>query len=494
VAREIHISKSRYLNGLQCPKLLWTYFNDRDLIPRPDAAQQHIFDTGHEVGDLAKLLYPGGVEVAMNFDDLAATARETAELVNRPPAERVPIFEASFLVAGRYCRVDVLVPVAGTDLWDLVEVKSSTRVRDVNVNDVAFQDDALTRAGLKLRNLYLMHVNTAYVRGEEFDVRQYFHLEMINDRVEGLLPYVPAAVAKMLDIVAGPDPDTPIGPRCTTPYTCPLIPHCWSDLPDNNVTDLHYGGTRAFDLLDEGLFAITAVPDDRLTPRQRIQKRTVATGKPHIEPDALRAWLDELIYPLYHLDFETMNPALPPFAGVRPYQRIPFQFSLHIQDTPGAEPRHIEFLVRTAADPRPELVTALHIIGDEGTILAWNAGFEKGVLNDLAELYPAEAEWLAGLNERMADLIVPFRRFWYHHPEQRGSCSLKAVLPAVTSLGYDNLNIADGNHAARAYTDALYGGRESAERERVLSQLLAYCKLDTLAMVEILRVLMAAVG
>ncbi len=497
MSKDIHISKSKYLNGLQCPKLLWVHFNDRDLIPGADAGQQHIFDTGHTVGDLAKQLYPNGTEVPMNRRDLAATDRDTAELMSRPPADRIPIFEASFLVDNRYCRVDVLVPVPDEpgekpNRWDLVEVKSSTKVKDVNINDVAFQRDTLTRAGVNLRTLYLMVVNTAYVRGENFDVQQFFRLEDVTDRAEGLLEYVPTAIGKMLAIIAGPDPDTPIGKRCTAPYTCPLVPHCWSVLPENNVTDLYYSGARAFKLLDEGIFTIADVPDERLTHQQRIQKQTVISGTPHIDTKHLRPWLDELAYPLYHLDFETMNPAIPPFAGVRPYQRIPFQFSLHIQDTPGAEPRHVEFLAPGDDDPRPALLNALHAIGDEGTILAWAMSFEKGVLNDLAELYRTEAGWLAKLSDRMVDLMIPFRSFWYHDPAQRGSCSLKTVLPALTTLGYGDLVISDGNHAARAYADVIYGRVAPEVRDRVLEQLLAYCKLDTLAMVEILRVMSAA--
>lgn len=494
---DIHLSKSKYLQGLQCPKLLWTQFNKRELVPAPDPAQQHIFDTGHEVGDLAKQLYPDGVEVPMDRNDLHATARDTRELMQRPAADRVPIFEASFLVDGRYCRVDVLVPVPDEprrkpDRWDLVEVKSSTRVKDININDVAFQFDALTRAEVTLRSLYLMHVDTSYVRGDEFDVQQFFQREDITARALGLRAYVPSAVDKMFQIVAGPDPDTPIGRRCTRPYTCPLIPHCWSVLPENNVTDLYHGGAQAFGLLDEGIFTIADVPGSRLTPQQRIQKQAVVSGQAHIEREPLRAWLEELTYPLYHLDFETMNPAVPPFVGVRPYQQIPFQFSLHIQDHPGAEPRHVEFLAGEAGDPRPGVVAALHAIGDDGSVLAWSMGFEKGVLNDLAEMYPAEAEWLAALSDRMVDLIVPFRRFWYHHPDQRGSCSLKAVLPAVTALGYDKLAIADGNHAARAYVEAVYGRVAPEIKDRVLAQLSAYCRLDTLAMVEILGAVIAA--
>ncbi len=488
-----HISKSKYLNGLQCPKLLWAQLNARDLIPDPSPSQQHIFDTGHLVGDLAKLLYPTGIEIPMDYANLAATHTATTELMGRPRAERVPIFEASFLVEGRYCRVDVLVPAPdGSDQWDLIEVKSSTRVKDVNVNDVAFQRDTLTRAGVNLQHLYLMHVNTGYVREDTFAVDHFFVLEDITARAESLLEYIPRAVEKMHSVIAGPDPDTPIGKRCTSPYACPLISTCWAALPENNVTDFYYSGARAFKWLDEGLFNLVDVPDERLGHQQKIQKQTVISGQAHTDPEKLRGWLDELNYPLYHLDFETMNPAVPPFAGVRPYQRIPFQFSLHIQETPGAQPKHVEFLAREAGDPRTALVTALRAIGAEGTVLAWNMGFEKGVLSDLSELYPAEAEWLSELVERMVDLMVPFRSFWYHDPAQKGSCSLKAVLPALTSLGYEDLTVAEGNHAAQAYVKVVYGEVTAEEKENVFEQLLAYCGIDTLAMVEILRVVEAA--
>jgi len=234
----LHISKSKYLNGLQCPKLLWTQLNERELIPDPGPAQQHIFDSGHVIGELAKQLFPGGIEVPMNFKDLSATDSDTADLMNRPSADRVPIYEASFLIDNRYCRVDVLVPIddePGEDpnRWDLVEVKSSTRVKDVNVQDVAFQAETLNRSGVNLRRLYLMHINNGYILGEEFEVEKFFKLEDITERAESLVAYVPRTVGKMLDVVRGPDPDTPIGPRCTKPYTCPLIPHCWSTLPEN---------------------------------------------------------------------------------------------------------------------------------------------------------------------------------------------------------------------------------------------------------------------
>jgi len=494
VSRKLSLSKSSYLKGLQCTKLLWTYLHRRELIPAANAAQQHIFDTGHLVGDLAKELYPGGIEVPMDFDDLATTASETSRLLARPWPDQTPIFEASFLVDQRYCRVDVLVPVQEeTELrWDLIEVKSSARVKDVNVQDVAFQCDTLQRAGVSLRNLYLMHVDTTYTCGDDFDVQKFFHLEDIGERVQHVLQYVPQTVDRLSQAVAGGDPDIPLGPHCTKPYTCSLIDHCWSELPDDNVTDLTYGRALGFDLLNRGIFRLADAPTSELSPRQRIQQQAVISGQPHRDPVALRTWLDSLSYPLHHLDFETMNPAVPPFSGVRPFQQVPFQFSLHIQATPGAAPQHVEFIATEPSDPRGALLQALHAIGETGTILAWNMSFEKGVLNNLAEVFPDEAEWLAGLNDRLVDLMVPFRSFAYYHPAQKGSCSLKAVLPALTGLDYQHLEIADGNHAAHAYAEAVHGTPAPAAKEKTLSQLLAYCELDTLAMVKILDVISAA--
>ena len=495
--RSLYLSKSKYLAGLQCPKLLWTHFNDRELIPTPGPAQQHIFDTGHMVGDLAKRLYPGGKEVPMVFkasDAIELTVTATQDLMER----RIPIFEASFLADDRYCRVDILVPVPGPDGdrengtdWDLVEVKSSTRVKDININDVAFQYNALTRAGVHLNRLFVMHVDTGYLRGDKFEVERFFHLEDVTERVQRLADYVTPAVNRMFDTIAGPDPDTPIGPRCTSPYTCPLKENCWGHLPPDSVTDLYRAGARAFGYLDEGIFTIADAPESRLTPRQLIQKKAVIENETQVDHAALQGWLKGLKYPLYHLDFETMNPAVPPLSGTRPYQRIPFQFSLHIQHEPGARPDHVEHLATwddqpQPGDPRPGLVEALHAIGPDGTVLAWNMGFETGVLEDLAEIFPAEAEFLADLVERMDDLIIPFRSFWVYHPRQKGNCSLKAVLPALTDFDHDELAISDGNHAARQYQQALYGNMSSKERSRVFQNLREYCKLDTMAMVAIL--------
>jgi len=283
------ISKSKYLAGLQCAKLLWTHYNDRDAIPEPDAAKQAIFDTGHEVGDLAKQLYPGGVEVPWSRD-LGETVAATRALLPR----RIPIFEASFATGGGYCRADILVPV-GTDQWDLYEVKSSTKVKDVNVADVAFQTDMIEKSGLKLDRLYLVHIDNTYVRNGEIDPHGLFHAEDVTDRARTLQPEVAGKLASMHAIIDDGRPDTPIGEHCFHPYACDLWPRCASFLPDHHVLELNrIRKKKAFTWIDRGLTAITDVPGGDLGAHQLIQQAAVHSGSAEVSRDEIRSWLDGL--------------------------------------------------------------------------------------------------------------------------------------------------------------------------------------------------------
>jgi hypothetical protein len=492
------LSKSKYLTGLQCPKLLWYSYNEPEKIPKPDAAKQAIFDAGHLVGDYAKLRYPGGVEV-LRAGTLQDTVADTQELL----PQRKPIFEASFLADQLYCRVDVLVPAPGAnpesgaaanDTWDLVEVKSATSVKPVNIEDVAFQAHCLERSGIKLNRLYLMHVDNRFVRDGDIDPDALLHAEDVTTEARSILPEVPDAAEELLGVIDGAKPDIPIGPNCTAPYGCDLKAHCWSFLPDHDVTELYKARTRTkFDLIDDGILALADVPAERLNDKHRIQQDAVVTGEPHVEPDPIRDWLSRLTFPLYCLDFETMNPAVPLVDGTRPYQQVPFQFSLHVLDAFDSEPMHFEYLATNPGDPRPDLIEGLREIGPEGTILAYYMGFERGVLNDLGNSFPEHREFLADLAARLDDLLIPFRSFWYYHPDQRGSCSLKAVLPALTGKSYEGLAIQDGKQAAREFQHAVYGDATDEEREQTLADLSTYCRQDTEAMVDILDALRALV-
>jgi hypothetical protein len=478
------ISKSKYLSGLQCRKLLWTQYNAPDLIPEPDAAKQAIFDTGHEVGNLAKCLYPDGEEVPWSRD-LAETAASTRDLLRR----RKPIFEASFEFDGRYCRADIMVPVDG-DAWDLYEVKSATKVKDINLADVAFQADTVECTGVKLDRLYLMHLDTSYVRCGAIDPHGLFVAQDVTAQARALQPDVAAAVASMHAVIAGGCPEVPIGVHCSAPYDCDLWNRCSAFLPEFAVTQLYRARKlKVFDLVARGITALAEVDPGDLNPNQLVQQKAVSARQPHVQREPIRAWLNGLEYPLHVLDFETMNPAVPLVDGTRPYQHVPFQLSLHIVDHAGAEPRHVEYLAETTDDPRPALIEALRNIGPDGTILAYHMSFEQGVIKKLAEDFPDHTAFLRGLDSRFMDLITPFTSFWFHDAKQRGSCSLKAVLPTLTDKTYEGMAIAEGSQAMREFQRVVFTDVEGSEKNRILQALRDYCRQDTQALIDILGVL-----
>ncbi|MCK5619221.1 MAG: DUF2779 domain-containing protein, partial [Candidatus Krumholzibacteria bacterium] len=232
---------------------------------------------------------------------------------------------------------------------------------------------------------------------------------------------------------------------------------------------------------------------DTLNEKQLIQQQALKQKKPHVDRNGIKNWLNRLKYPLYCLDFETINPAVPLFDGTRPYQQVPFQFSLHAVERPGAAPKHFEYLAGEPVDPRPGLIEGLRAIGPKGTVLAYNVTFERRVLNELANSFPDKRSFLQGIVSRLDDLIVSFRSFNYYHPDQRGSCSLKDVLPAVTSKSYENLAIHEGKQAAREYHRVVFGETSASEKELVLANLREYCRQDTEAMTDILNALMELV-
>jgi len=226
-----------------------------------------------------------------------------------------------------------------------------------------------------------------------------------------------------------------------------------------------------------------------LNDKQLIQQAAVVSGQPQVSPEQIRDWMTGLQYPIYCLDFETMNPAVPLIDGTRPYQQVPFQFSLRILDNEGVEPRHVEFLAESLADPRPALIDALKAIGPDGTILAYNISFERGIIRRLADDFPTDADFLRDLDGRFMDLMTPFTNFWYHDAQQHGSCSLKAVLPVLADKTYEGMAIAEGGQAMREFQRVIYTDVEIEEKARILQYLREYCQQDTQALVDLLAAL-----
>jgi len=480
------ISKSKYLNGLQCHKLLWFYYNAKDQIPAFDMQTQAIFDQGHLVGKLAKKLYPGGIEVAGGERDFG----KILELSKEALSHRKPLFEAAFKSANAYARVDILNP-AGKNDWEIVEVKSSTEVKDVNLHDLALQRYAYEGAGLSITKCFILHINNEYVRKGDVEPKKLFAKTDVTNEVSDLLRSVPSNLRTMIDVIRQRGyPDIEIGPHCSDPYGCPLQELCWKFLPEHNPLTLYYfKKEKAFELIHDGHLDIRKLPASvSLSDKQEIQVKALQNGKVHIDKEGTRDFLERLDYPLYYLDFETFGTAIPLYDHVRPYEQIPFQFSLHIVDPAGKKPRHESFLADGTKDPRHEILKRLKkLLGNKGSIVAYNAPFEKDKLKKASDVFTEFSTWYQSIEPRFVDLLVPFKSFYYYHPDQCGSASIKAILPALTGKSYEGLEIAEGGAASLEYLRVTFGDVDDKERQKVRRQIEQYCALDTEGMIMIVE-------
>lgn len=480
------ISKSKFLSGLQCSKLIWVHYNHKSRIPPTDPATQAIYDQGHVVGELAKKLYPDGIEIGEGL------VREFGKIFGRSReglTTRRPLFEPAFAHENGYARADILDPV-GADEWDIVEVKSSTEVKGIHVDDLAFQRYVFEGAGVRIRNCYLLHINNQYVRQGDIDPHALFTKEDVTALVADRLPQIEAELQQMTKLIGAIDePVVRIGVHCDDPYTCPLHDHCWANVPEHSVLTLYnIRKTKAFDLFDSGITEIGSIPSThKLTTNQRIQRDAVVSNSERIDVYQITKFLRTLVYPLYYLDFETFSTAIPLFDGTKPYQQIPFQFSLHIQASPDSELVPHMFLSRGIEDPRPVFMQRLQeLLGSFGSIVVYNQSFEKRILRECTEAMPKFEKWWREIETRIVDLLVPFRSMDYYHPAQHGSASIKAVLPVLTDLRYDG-EIADGATASSEYMRVTFGEVDNEERLRVRRALEQYCGLDTLAMVKLVE-------
>ncbi len=472
------LSKSKYMIGLSCPKHLWCLFNEPSLIPPFDEGTLARFEQGHEIGAIAKLRYPSGVEIPFTKEAL----KETAKML----LKKVPLFEATFCHKNSYCKVDILVPV-DDECWDLIEVKSTTEVKEDHIPDVAFQRYCLEGTGIKINRCHLMFVNNEYVRKGAIDPNLILSCEDITSQVDAEVLNVEENISDMLRVIALKKMPSPsLGDECVEPSECPV---CCTDLPPHSVTELYRMGKKAYPLMNEGYAKILDLPaGSKLNDKQKIQVSCIKSGKAHVEPKLISSWLSKLKYPLYMIDFETVNPAVPLFDGMRPYQQLPFQVSIHKVDSTG-KIEHIEYLASSKKDCRAEVMEVLRKIGPSGTVLAYNATFEKSRINELIEMFPSET-WLEGLIDRMEDLAVPFSNFWYYHPSQHGKYSIKNVMPALTGISYEGLEIGKGDQAAREFLEVIFKGNpKGKDVGKVRRALLEYCGQDTEGMVRVLGVL-----
>jgi hypothetical protein len=478
------LSKTNYLAGLRCARLLWHLYNAPAKIPPPDQHASALLEQGRRVGELAKRLFPGGIEVSGEAKNFA----EVLERSRRAVAERKSLLEPGFAYRNAFSRADVLSPVRD-GRWDIIEVKSATKVKEEYLHDLAFQWYVYKGAGVKIRKCFVLHVNKNYVRRGAIDPERLFTRVDVTKHLRPMLVKVPRNIRKMQTVIGMKErPERTMNPMCGDPDLCPLSEVCWSFLPENNVFTLHgLKATKAFEWGRRNVLNINDLPGGYpLTARQNIQRETLRRGEPHIDRKQIRTFLSRLKYPLYFLDFESFSTAIPLFDRIRPFEQVPFQFSLQIVRKKGARPEEYGFLGDGTSDPRPDVLGKLRsLLGRSGSIVAYNAQFEKGILEGSCSVFKDFLPWWKKTKRRFVDLLEPLRSFAYYHPKQQGSASIKAVLPLLTGSGYEHLEIVDGMTASLEYLRVTTRNVGHAERERVRKLLEEYCATDTLGMVNI---------
>jgi hypothetical protein len=482
------ITKTDFLTGHQCPKNLWFRKNGAVLgiAPRTlSASAQFLIDQGQMVGKLARQRWLGGVNLLeLAGFDLRRRANETSRLIANGANI---LFEAVFEHAEAVCAVDVLVRDGSG--WHIHEVKAGTRVREHHVLDAAFQHHVLTGCGLDISDIYITHIDNGYVRQGDLDLDQLFIDESVLDPVLGMQDEVGTEIANLQAVLGSATmPEAEIGIQCLSPHDCPFLDQCWSHIPEHSVFELTRGGRKRWNLYRDGIAKLRDIPSDfPLTSAQKIQVRAEKTGSPEIDRPAIRSFLRGLALPITHMDFETVAEAAPAYDGMRPYQQLPFQWSVHRQEEQDGEIVHHEFLAEADGDPRAAFIRSLlGVLRGTGSVLVYNQSFEDGRLAELQDHFPELHDEIQAVRERLVDLMIPFQRRWYHKPGMHGY-SIKKVLPnLVPELSYGTMAVGDGASASAAFV----GLREEPDPKRVAEvrgQLLAYCKLDTLAMVKLLE-------
>ena len=482
----LYLSKSRLISAWQCPKKLHLekHFPELGKVSRQTEA---LIEAGHRVGAVAQTLYGGADAVAVRFDFRTMLA-ETQALIDG--GADFPLFEASFRFEGVLVRVDVMLPDAGG--WRVIEVKSSTSVKDYHVLDCAIQDWVLRNSGIKVLSVSLAHINNQFIYQGDGNFDGLFLEHDLTDEVRLLEPRVVELLAKARVAVGGPMPEVNVGAHCSSPFACQFSAHCWPHDTRYPIRGLGGNQAKLGEFVALGCRDILDVDENSLTSAtQRRIHRVTSKGEAEIL-DGARGVLTALPYPRYYLDFEIIAPAVPFWRGTRPFQAIPVQWSVHIEDESAI--RHDEFLDLSGAAPMRALAERLiAVLGDSGPVLMYT-NYEQQVLNNLIEICDDLAAPLRAIVARLFDLH-PVVRDNYYHPEMLGSWSIKAVLPCIAPhMSYAALDgIQEGTAASEGFLEAIgladnaAAPPTAARKAELREQLLRYCRFDTEAMVEIVR-------
>ena len=497
------LSKSRYTAFCQCPKNLWLKVNKPDEAT-PNPALEARFAQGNDVGYLAMELFGLSKDVTVKDENGNLDLNEMCALTQKYMEQGVDnICEASFALEGHYCAVDILR--RNGDGWDIYEVKSSSFPEcdgeetklEKYAPDIAYQKWVLTQCGVEVVNTYLVCLNSSYVRHGELDIKSLFVVIDMHDLVENEYLKVPAQSSQALKILGMKDePECDLSECCMKPYACAFLDYCKRQhgVPEDEPTVFELyrmNFSKKLEHYHAGRITFDSLRSEKLNDKQQMQVECTLNDTEYINPDGIRKFLNTLSYPLYFLDFETMQDAVPQYDGAKPYQQITFQYSLHIKESPDAPYQHKEYLAPSdGKDPRRALAEQLcNDIPMNVCTLAYNKMFECGRIKELAELFPDLAVHLLNIRDHIVDLIDPFRAGDYYVPAMGGSFSIKSVLPALfpadPSLDYHNLTggVQNGGDAMAIFPKIK--DMPPVEAKAAREALKEYCKLDTWAMVKV---------
>lgn len=480
----MYFSKSQYLKFKQCEKSLWLYRNKVDLCV---SLKDNLLDRGKRVGKVARNLFKNGKEI--QYDSAFKMISETEKLIK---SGEKTIYEAAFL----YDDVLVMCDILHNDGrgWNIYEVKSSTHINKRYIDDISMQYYVVSN-NMNIKSINIIYINNKYIRKDRLNLKELFNIKNMTYEAKKNIYTIPNEIKRMREITKDKEPEIDIGLYCEKygklKFECDFKHYCWRHIPQYSVFNI--GGLRKekrYKLYNSGIVKIKDIPNNyKLSKNQSMQVKALKENTKIIEKDKIKTFLNKLKYPLYFLDFETFQQTVPEFKGLKPYQHIPFQYSLHILDK-NNNLIHKEFLGKEGIDPRRNLAQRLvKDIPKNMCTIAYNMCFEKRVLKDLSTIYPDLKEHLMNIHDNMKDLMEPFKYKYYYTNEMKGSYSIKYVLPALCpnndELDYNKLDIQNGVMAMNTFE--ILHLKSPNEIQKIRENLLAYCKLDTLAMVRILE-------
>lgn len=480
---KITLSKSSFIRGKQCVKSMYLNIFQKKL---KDKADERKFQRGHDVGNIAQRLFPGGINCGI---EITKSKTKSLELTKEYLSKGVSvIYEGAFEFKGFLSICDIMVK--NGDRWKIYEVKSSNNFHEYYHFDTAFQYYVMSNSGINIEDFYIVQLNREYVRKGELEINKLFRIDSVLEKILSIQDETKYSASLFQFILSQESiPEVSIGPQCKgePANPCEFMGHCWKNVPEVSIFNISYLGNKAFELYSQGIAELKDVTPDLLNDKQKIEVDSYISKTDHIDKKGIREFLSKVSYPVYFMDFESIQPAVPEYDNSKPWQQIVFQYSLFYKVTKESEPEHFEFLADSNGDPRPAFIKRLLKDTERnGAILAYNQSFEKGRLSELAIDFPEYGEQLLERSSRIVDIAEPFRNKFYYKPEMLGKYSLKYVLPSIApELSYDNLAVQDGNMAGEAFLK-LREMTDMIEIDKVRKELLEYCKRDTYGMIVLL--------